>query len=71
MKRPHCWGKMTWILKYKLGQEPFNSICNCEHHASECMKLTRELNKMTNAQVEDQIENDEIEDSLWDFDDTI
>jgi hypothetical protein len=40
--KPHCWGKMTWILKYSEGKEPFYSVCRCEHGAKECMRLTRE-----------------------------
>jgi hypothetical protein len=40
--KPHCWGKMTWILKYPDGQEPRDSICQCEHGAYKCKRLTRE-----------------------------
>jgi len=40
--KPHCWGKMTWILKYEDGQEPKTSICNCEHGAMKCKSLTRQ-----------------------------
>lgn len=40
--KPHCWGKMDWILKYPNGEEPKSSICNCEHGASKCKDLTRE-----------------------------
>jgi hypothetical protein len=43
--KPHCWSKMTWILKYEDGKEPKSSICNCEHGAMKCKKLTRELSK--------------------------
>ena len=39
--KPHCWGKMDWILKYEEGKEPRSSICNCEHGAMTCKKLTR------------------------------
>ncbi len=46
--RPHCWGKMTWILKYKDGEEPRSSICDCEFGATRCKSLTRQ-----NAQQED------------------
>jgi hypothetical protein len=47
--KPHCWGKMTWILKYLNGEEPRNSICDCEHGAYKCKKLTRENhNQSTN-----------------------
>lgn len=40
--KPHCWGKMTWILKYDDGEEPRDSICNCEHGAYKCKSLTRQ-----------------------------
>jgi hypothetical protein len=39
--KPHCWGKMDWILKYEDGHEPKESICNCEHGAYKCKSLTR------------------------------
>lgn len=38
---PHCFGKMTWILKYSSGIEPRTSICNCEHNSLKCKLLTR------------------------------
>lgn len=40
--KPHCWGKMTWILKYESGKEPSNSICSCAFGSKECLRLTRE-----------------------------
>jgi hypothetical protein len=45
--KPHCWGKMDWILKYPDGEEPRSSICNCEHGAYKCKSLTR-LNSQEN-----------------------
>jgi hypothetical protein len=41
LNKPHCWGKMTWILKYEPGKEPKHAICNCEHGSNECLKITR------------------------------
>ena len=43
--KPHCWGKMTWILKYESGKEPPHYVCSCEHGNRECLRLTRELNQ--------------------------
>lgn len=43
--KPHCWGKMNWILKYEDGKEPETYICSCTHGAFKCKALTRELNK--------------------------
>jgi len=40
--KPHCWGKMTWILKYPSGLEPKHSICRCEHGSLKCKLLTRQ-----------------------------
>lgn len=40
--KPHCWGKMVWILKYEPGKEPYTSICDCEHGSKKCLQLTRE-----------------------------
>jgi site-specific DNA-methyltransferase (adenine-specific) len=45
LNKPHCWGKMTWILDYKEGQEPDYAICRCEHGAAECIKITRQSDK--------------------------
>ena len=42
--KPHCWGKMNWILQYEEGKEPESSICRCEHGAIECKNLTRNNN---------------------------
>jgi hypothetical protein len=39
--KPHCWGKMKWILKYPSGMEPNHAICRCEHGALKCKLLTR------------------------------
>lgn len=40
--KPHCWGKMTWILKYPTVMEPPHSVCRCEHNALKCKLLTRQ-----------------------------
>lgn len=40
LDRPHCYGKMTWILKYPEDETPKSSICNCECTNS-CLRLTR------------------------------
>ena len=45
-RKPHCWGKMDWILKYQEGKEPLTSICSCEHGQNECLRLTRENAKV-------------------------
>lgn len=41
--KPHCWGKMTWVLKYPVGKE--KHVCVCEHDSAKCLALTRENNK--------------------------
>jgi len=41
-KKPHCWGKMYWVLNEKEGQENSSSICDCEYGSRNCLKLTRE-----------------------------
>jgi hypothetical protein len=46
MGKPHCWGKMKWILKYPSGMEPEHSVCRCEHGALKCKLLTRQSNKI-------------------------
>ena len=40
--KPHCWGKMKWILKYQSGMEPPTSVCRCEHGSLKCKLLTRQ-----------------------------
>ena len=40
--KPHCWGKMKWILKYPSGMEPPTSVCRCEHGSLKCKLLTRQ-----------------------------
>jgi len=37
--KPHCWGKMTWVLKYPVGKE--KHVCICEHGSKKCLELTR------------------------------
>jgi hypothetical protein len=41
--KPHCWGKMKWILKYPSGMEPPHAICRCEHGSLKCKLLTRQV----------------------------
>lgn len=48
INKPHCWGRMIWILKYEDGKEPSASICSCEHGAVKCKRLTREADKIQN-----------------------
>lgn len=39
--KPHCWGKMDWILQYPVGEE--KNVCSrCEHGVQTCLRLTRE-----------------------------
>lgn len=38
--KPHCYGKMDWILKYPEDETPKESICRCEFKSS-CLRLTR------------------------------
>lgn len=42
IKKPHCWGKMNWILKYQSGMEPAHAICRCEYGSLKCKLLTRQ-----------------------------
>ena len=42
--KPHCYGKMDWILKYKEDETPKTAICDCEYKNS-CMELTRDKAK--------------------------
>lgn len=39
MSKPHCYGAMTWILKYDKDKIPNSSICNC-CYKNECLELT-------------------------------
>ena len=41
-QKPHCWGKMTWVLKYKPDEIPTEYICDCEHGSMQCLDLTRQ-----------------------------
>ena len=41
--KPHCYGKMDWILKYPEGSTPKDSICDCQCTNS-CLRLTRNKN---------------------------
>ncbi len=38
--KPHCYGKMTWILKYPEDEVPNTSICSCVHRNS-CLRITQ------------------------------
>jgi hypothetical protein len=40
MNKPHCYGKMDWILKYPEDEVPQSSICNC-NYTNSCFRLTR------------------------------
>ncbi|PRR85538.1 hypothetical protein [Clostridium luticellarii] len=40
MNKPHCYGKMNWILKYPEDDTPKGSICSCQYTNS-CLRLTR------------------------------
>ena len=42
MIKPHCWGKMTWVLKY-YPNIPGAYICNCDHGSAKCLELTRKV----------------------------
>ena len=42
-QKPHCWGKMTWVLQYKPDEIPTEYICNCGHGSMQCLDLTRQL----------------------------
>ena len=50
-RKPQCWGKMIWILKYKEGCEPWSSVCSCEHGQKECLRLTRENAKVKSEEL--------------------
>jgi len=39
MSKPHCYGKMDWILKYLEDEIPDSSICSCEY-VNSCLRLT-------------------------------
>ena len=39
MGKPHCYGGMTWVLKYSEDEVPNESICKCQHSNS-CWRLT-------------------------------
>ena len=43
MDRPHCYGKMDWILKYPEDETPKESICDCQFINS-CLRITRNKN---------------------------
>jgi hypothetical protein len=40
MAKPHCYGKMDWILKYPEDKVPKTSICSCQYTNS-CLRITR------------------------------
>lgn len=40
MDKPHCYGKMDWILKYPEDKTPRGSICSCQFTNS-CLRITR------------------------------
>lgn len=39
MGKPHCYGAMTWILKYPKEDIPSNSICDC-CYKNKCLEIT-------------------------------
>lgn len=39
MGQPHCYGKMTWILKYPKEDIPNQGICNC-CYKDKCLEIT-------------------------------
>jgi len=51
-EKPHCWGKMTWVLKDPVGKE--KHVCSrCEHGVKACLKLTREADSKNKEQQGD------------------
>ena len=46
MEKPHCYGKMDWILKYPEDETPKESICDCQFTNS-CLRITRNKNCKT------------------------
>lgn len=57
--KPHCWGKMYWILNYEPGKEPQRVICNCEYGSRKCLQLTRE-NASKKVKLEDKTGNSNL-----------
>lgn len=55
---PHCWGKMTWILEYKEGEE--QHVCSCEYGSKQCLALTRARAKEKKTEI-DALRNDKGE----------
>lgn len=39
MEKPHCYGAMTWILKYPKEDIPRSSICDC-CYKNKCLEIT-------------------------------
>ena len=37
--KPHCYGKMDWVLKYPEDEIPKHYICNCKFTNS-CLRIT-------------------------------
>lgn len=52
MNKPHCYGKMDWILKYAEDNVPRTSICDCPLKNS-CMRLTRNKDDKQKAKGEE------------------
>ncbi|MGJ0847469.1 hypothetical protein ACR77J_12330 [Tissierella praeacuta] len=48
MNKPHCYGKMDWILEYPEDETPEHSICKCQYTNS-CLRITR--NKQEKAPI--------------------
>jgi hypothetical protein len=37
--KPHCYGKMDWILKHDEDKIPKESICSC-NYTNSCLRIT-------------------------------
>lgn len=55
MSKPHCYGKMDWILKYDEDSIPSTSICDCQYKNS-CMRFTRNNYEKAYKEVQDYID---------------
>lgn len=59
--KPHCWGKMKWILKYPSGMEPPHAVCRCEHGSLKCKLLTRQTARYHCPQSDSELRLKEID----------
>lgn len=53
MNKPHCYGKMDWILKYPEDDTPQRSICSCAH-VNSCLRITRNKQELEIKEKEDE-----------------